>query len=173
MSDYCRYAILAPPTSHAGWVIGSAETGNIIYVCDILPLMNLMVRQQDEQHHLAGVVNGIANSGSLSRRELEEVVVCSRETLLPGLREKPEISERKVAEGDLETEMARYEQMRGSLRWQEVNNLFVRIHRHGLLRLLQLRWRYRLHRCGVFPVPQPKETIQTRKRSQRNNRTSS
>jgi hypothetical protein len=37
-------------------------------MCDIPPLMNLIVRKQDEQHHLVGVVNGIANSGSLSWR---------------------------------------------------------------------------------------------------------
>jgi hypothetical protein len=81
-------------------------------------------------------------------------VVCLRETLLPGLHGKPEIFERKVAEGDLETEMVKYEQMRGSLRWYEVNNLFVRIDRYGLLEILQLRWRYRLHCYGVLPVPQ-------------------
>ena len=81
-------------------------------------------------------------------------MVCLRERLLPGLHEKPEVFERKVAEGDLETEMVTYEQMRGSLRWYEVNNLFVRIDRHGLLEILWQRWRYRLHCCGVLPVAQ-------------------
>jgi hypothetical protein len=133
---------------HTARVVGSVETGDQIYAFDILPLLELIVRQQNGQHDLVGAVIEYAESEKFSTKELKQIVSCLRETLSPGLLEEPKIFEPWVGSSSLQREVARDQPVRRAPRRHKDVKLFVQIDRYGILRLLQLCWRYGMKYSG-------------------------
>ena len=118
---------------HTDGVLGSAEplSGDLIYTCDILPICGIIVRSDPEQLKLVGIVSGIETAERIGWQSLKEIAACLDQVLSLGLLEGP--SHDNTHHLDSATSES-------IISDREI--LIVNIDRHGLLRLLQLRWRY-------------------------------
>lgn len=131
--------------------IGSAEVGDLIYVCDLLPIIELVLRRDNEKLTLVAVSTHVENATRIDWHSLHDTANCLKETLSPGILEGPSIMERRrrpredfVSEQDSfsEEDFANNESRdhgEGPSKAPKTRPepLCVSIDRHGLLRLLQ------------------------------------